>query len=324
MKQAKPKSLMRSRLKTRQLALLVHLDDERCVARAATAADMTQPAASKLLREIEADLEVKLFDRNARGVVPNWYGEILVRHARRVLSELDLAHEEIARVKSGFAGKAAIGSIMNPGTNLVPLSVAEVKRRYPAIHVSVEIDYSKTLVAKLLQGEVDVSVARVLDTEGADQLHFEPLADERYAVIAGGAHPLAGRGEVPLGDLVGQPWILPTPGSQLRDKLVNAFLLHGLSMPNNIVQSSALPLIMSLLRASHMVAPLPEDAMQPYLQAGLFAVLLKDLDIQIGSFGIITRRGSQLSPGAQIMLTALRGVAAGLYGGEAAPGGRTG
>ena len=68
------KSLLRSRLKTRQLNLLVHLDDERSVMRAAAAAGMTQPAASKLLREIEAALDVKLFERHARGIAPTWYG----------------------------------------------------------------------------------------------------------------------------------------------------------------------------------------------------------------------------------------------------------
>src|SRR5436305_2022769 len=92
-------SLIRSRLKMRQIALLAHLDEERCVIRAAQAIGMTQPAASKLLREIEDALQVRLFDRHARGIVPTSCGEILVRHARSILSEIHVAQQEIATLR---------------------------------------------------------------------------------------------------------------------------------------------------------------------------------------------------------------------------------
>ena len=310
-----PKPLTRSRLKTRQLALLVHLDEERCVVRAAQAAGMTQPAASKLLREIETGLDVQLFERHARGVAPTWYGEILVRHARLALSEISLAHEEIAALKAGLAGKAAIGTVVNPGTNLVPMAVARVKRQHPAILISVDIDFSKPMVERLLQGQLDMLVARVLDSHGAESLSFEPLADERIAVIARRDHPLAGKPDLRLEDLVSQPWILPAPGSLVRDELVSVFLKRGLPLPNNIVQTSSLPVITSLLRTTNMIAPLPEESVQPYCESGELTVLVKDLGLEIGAFGIIVRRGHKLSPGAQIMLTALRDTAADLYSG---------
>jgi DNA-binding transcriptional LysR family regulator len=303
-----------SRVKTRQLALLVHLDDARCVQRAAEASDMTQPAASKLLREVEDALEVKLFDRHARGVTPTWYGEILVRHARLALSAINLAQEEIANLKAGFSGRAALGSVMGPATNLIPQAVAQIKQQYPAMLVSVEVDYSKPLVAKLLQGQVDMLVARVYDTEGAEALRFEPLGLERHAVIAGAHHPLAGRGDdATLEDLVCQPWVLPAPGSLVRDHLMTTILRRGLPVPKNIVETTSLPLITSLLRTSNMIAPLPVDCVRTHCEAGLLTVLLRDLGVELGSFGIITRRDHGLSPGARLMLGALREAAAKLY-----------
>jgi len=308
-----PKHLMRPRLKTRQLALLVHLDEQRCVVRAAQAAGMTQPAASKLLREIETGLDVKLFERHARGVAPTWYGEILVRHARLALSEMSLAQEEIAALKAGQSGKAAIGTVVNPGTNLVPMAVTRVKQQHPAILISVDIDFSKPLVEKLLQGQLDMLVARVLDSHGAEALSFEPLADERLAIIARGHHPLAGKPDLQLEDLVSQPWILPAPGRLVRDKLVSIFLQRGLALPGNIVQTSSLPVITSLLRTTDMIAPLPEECVQPYRESGELTVLVEDLGLELGAFGIIVRRDHTLSPGAQIMLTALRETAARLY-----------
>src|SRR5688572_3284840 len=102
----------RFHLKTRQLAFLVHLDEERCLARAADASGLTQPAASKLLRQVEVTLGVQLFERHPRGMSPTSYGEILVRHARTALSQLGLARKEIAALKSGLSGKAAIGMVL--------------------------------------------------------------------------------------------------------------------------------------------------------------------------------------------------------------------
>jgi DNA-binding transcriptional LysR family regulator len=316
--QTQLKTLVHSRLKTRQLCLLVYLDDHRSVLRAAESAGMTQPAASKLLREIEAVVDARLFERHARGVVPTWYGEILVRHARLALLELNLAHEEIAALRSGRSGKAAIGTVLSPGTNLVPLAVTRVKQQHPGLLISIEIDSSKPLVEKLLQGELDMLVARVWDWEGAEGLRFEPLADECHAVIAGSGHPLAGKHDLRLEDLIDQSWVLPPPGSLVRDKLMNVFLDHGLSLPRNIVQTASLPMITSLLRMTHMIAPIPRETVQAQCDSGDLTVLVQNLGVVIGSFGIITRREHRLSSGAQLALEALREAAATLYGGRPA------
>jgi DNA-binding transcriptional LysR family regulator len=310
---SKVKPLIRSRLKTRQLALLVSLDDERCVARAAELNGLTQSAASKLLREVEAALNVKLFERHARGVAPTWYGEILVRHARQALSEISLAHDEIAALKSGLTGRAALGTVMIPGTDFVPTAIAQVKRRFPGILIRVEMDFSKPLVEKLLAGELDMLVARVPESGGAEELSFEPLASEPHSIIAGAHHPLAGRSAVQLEDLVDQGWILPTSGSLVRDKLVSSFLRRGLPLPVNIVETNSLPVVTSLLRTTNMIVALPVKAVHHYCEAGALAVLCRDLDIEIGSFGIVIRRDYKLSPGAQVMLNTLREAAADVY-----------
>jgi DNA-binding transcriptional LysR family regulator len=316
--QIKVKPLVRSWLKTRQLALLVSLDDERCVARAAEVNGLTQPAASKLLREVETTFNVKLFERHARGVVPTWYGEILLRHARLALSEISLAHDEIAAVKSGLTGRVAVGTVLNPGTHLAPMAVAHVKRRFPGILVRIDMDFSKPLVEKLLQGDLDMLIARVLDPSEADELSFEPLATESHAILAGAHHPFAGRDDVRLEDLTDQGWILPTPGSLVRDKLAALFVVRGLPFPANIVETDSLPVVTTLLRTTNMVVPLPVETVQHYCETGVLTVLCGTLGMEIGQFGIITRRGYKLSPAAQVMLEALRETAAEVYHAEPA------
>jgi DNA-binding transcriptional LysR family regulator len=308
------KPAIRFHLKTRQLMLLVRLDEERSLVRAAATAGLTQPAASKLLRQIESTLDVKLFDRHARGMTPTCYGEILVRHARLALSELGLAREEIVALKSGLSGKAAIGTVLSPGTNLVPMAVVRMKQHYPGIVASVEIGPSRDLVRKLLQGDLDMVVGRVLDGTRADELVYEPLAaDEPHAVIASAQHPLAGRKELQLEHLIEQPWILPPAGSLVRDKLTDMFVQHGLSRPTNITETDCLPVITSLLRQSNMVVALPEEAIQSCCKAGILTVLVRNLPLSVGAFGLITRRHHKLASAAQVMLSTLREEAGQLW-----------
>lgn len=303
-----------SRLKTRHLLLLLHLYEQRSVLRAAEAANMTQPAASKLLAEMESLLGVPLFERHARGVEPTWYGQVLIRRARFALSEIGRAHDEIHAMRTGRMGQASIGTVVNPGTNLVPQAIAVVKRDFPDILIKVEMDYSRPLVARLLDGQLDIVIGRIMGPEGASELDFEPLADEPHSVIVRAGHPLARRDRVTHADLADYGWIMPPAASVLRSRLDAVFLEHGLSPPQNIVETSSLPVIIHLLRHSDLLTALPAESVAPYLQTGQMHVLPIELGVRMEFFGIIRRRDQLLSPGAERVLEALRQTARRLYG----------
>src|SRR5690242_5301209 len=307
------RSFLRRRLNIRHIALMAQLDEARSVVRAAEAAGMSQPAASTLLRGFEEALDVPLFERHARGIVPTPYGEILVRHARSILSEIDQVQEEIASLKSGLSGQASVGTVTTPGTNLVPLAVSLLKQKHPGLLVSIDVDHSRPLIERLLGGQIDLVVGRLLDSRGSGELQFEPLGDESHAVIAGGSHPLAGTTGIWLQDLLGQPWILPPPGSVLRDRLTTVFLQQGLPMPANVVQTQSLPAILGLLRSTNAVVPLPRETLQPLCDSGFLSVLIDNVGVTMTPFGIITRRKHKLSPGAQALLDAIRTTARTLY-----------
>ncbi len=304
-----------TRLKTRHLLLLLHLYEQRSVLRAAEAANMTQPAASKLLAEMESLLGVPLFERHARGVEPTWYGQVLIRRARAALSEIGRAHDEISALRAGRMGQAAIGTVVNPGTNLVPQAIAMVKRDFPDILVRVEMDYSRPLVAKLLDGQLDIVIGRIMGPEGAGELDFEPLADEPHSVIARIGHPLAQRDNVSHFDLSEYGWIMPPAASVLRSRLDSVFLEHGLTLPQNIVETGSLPVIIHLLRHSDLLVALPSDSVGPYLQTEQMKVLPIDLGVRMESYGIVRRRDQLLSPGAERMLEAIRATARNMYPG---------
>ena len=301
---------VRSHLKTRHLVLLVELGRHGSIMHAAEAANLTQPAASKLLGELEHALGVLLFDRLPRGVAPTWYGQIMIRRAGAALAEMDAAHQEVMELLSGLRGRVDVGSVLTPSASLIPEAVSLLKQRQPRVLVSISVETSKILVQRLRSGELDVVVGRILDTDAAAELNFEPITDEPHSLVVRTGHPLAGRTDLDLEELVHQGWILPPTGSILRDRLTALFLSQGLEPPAETVETLALPVIANLLIGSDMVVALPQELVLPYLQTGLLTVLPFDLGLRMDLYGIITRRQHQLSPGAEAMLATLREVAA--------------
>src|SRR4051812_22559264 len=121
-----PNWFLKARLKTRQLLLLIALDDFRNIHRAADELNMTQPAASKQIKDLEEMLDVRLFDRLPRGMMPTIYGETMIRHARMALNSLSLAHDDIVALRAGLAGQVEVGVIMAPAMALLPRAIAAV------------------------------------------------------------------------------------------------------------------------------------------------------------------------------------------------------
>lgn len=296
---------IRSHLKTRHLVLLVELGRHPSILHAAEAAGLTQPGASKLIGELEHALGVPLFERLPRGVVPTWYGKVLIRRAGAALSEMDAAHQEVMQGLAGVGGRASVGSVLTPSTALVPRAVQLVKTLNPRIEVHVSVDTSKVLVEQLRAGELDIVVGRILDPSAAAELNFEPLADEPHALIVRAGHPWLTRTDLTVAELAAAAWILPSAG-RLREQLMAMFVARGLELPHDIVETSALSLVPRLLADSDRVVALPPELVRSHLEAGQLAVLPMDFGLRADVYGIVTRKRHHLSPSAHAMLEALR------------------
>ena len=158
-----PNWFLRARLKTRQLLLLIALDDERNIHRAADALCMTQPAASKQLKDLEDMLGVKLFERHPRGMEPTLYGETMIRHARMALTSLSAAHDDIVALKHGLSGQVEVGVIMTPAMGLLPRAISRIKLQAPRLRIGVHMESSKQLLDMLQRGKLDFMIGRIVD-----------------------------------------------------------------------------------------------------------------------------------------------------------------
>ncbi|GAC1315632.1 MAG: LysR family transcriptional regulator [Collimonas sp.] len=308
-----PNWFLRARLKTRQLLLLIALDDHRNIHRASDALHMTQPAASKQLKDLEEMLDVRLFERLPRGMEPTIYGETMIRHARMALTSLSLAHDDIVALKSGLVGQVEVGVIMTPAMSLLPRAIARIKQQAPLLRIGVHMDQSNILMDRLQHGTLDFMIGRILEKENSANLVYEELTEEPACAVARVGHPLLDNPALQLQDIAEHPWILPLQGSVLRHRFDMMFRRAGLEPPVNVVDTTALLLITALLQQTDSLHVMPIEVARYYASLNVLNILPIELPCKMDAFGIIRQQDHLLSPGADLLLRAVRTEANALY-----------
>lgn len=308
-----PNWFLKARLKTRQLLLLIALDDHRNIHRASDALHMTQPAASKQLKDLEDLLDVRLFDRLPRGMEPTIYGETMIRHARMALNSLSLAHDDIVALKSGLQGQVEVGTIMTPAMGLLPRAISRIKQQAPLIRIGVHLETSNILLEMLQRGTLDFMIGRIIEKESTPDLVYEELTDEPACAVVRVGHPLLQSPDLQLKDIAGLPWILPPQGSILRHRCDMMFRREGLATPVNVVDSTALLFIEALLQETDSLNVMPTEVAKYYASMNILSILPIELPFKMDAFGIITKQDHLLSPSADLLLQAIRVAAREIY-----------
>ncbi|ALK97607.1 LysR family transcriptional regulator [Massilia sp. WF1] len=309
-----PNWFLKARLKTRQLLLLIALDDYRNIHRAADELHMTQPAASKQIKDLEEMLDVKLFERLPRGMEPTIYGETMIRHARMALTSLALAHDDIVTLKAGLTGQVEVGVIMTPAMALLPRAIARVKEEAPLLRIGVQLEASNVLLDKLQHGTLDFMIGRIFDTIDTTGLIYEELTEEPACAVVRPGHPLLqASGTLALKDIAPLPWILPPHGSILRYRFDMMFRRAGLEPPANVVDTTALLIITALLQQTDSLHVMPLEVAQYYASLNVMRILPIELPCKMDAFGIIRQRDHLLSPGADLLLRAVKAAAVEMY-----------
>jgi len=308
-----PNWFLKARLKTRQLLLLIALDDHRNIHRAAEELHMTQPAASKQIKDLEEMLDVRLFDRLPRGMEPTMFGETMIRHARMALTSLALAHDDIVALKAGLAGQVEVGVIMTPAMALLPRAIAKVKQQAPMLRIGAHMEASNVLLDRLQRGTLDFMIGRILEKENSAGLIYEELTEEPACAVVRVGHPLLSVSALTLGDIYDRAWILPPHGSILRHRFDMMFRRAGLAVPVNVVDTTALLLITALLQETDALHVMPLEVAQYYASLNVIRILPIELPCKMDAFGIIRQQDHLLSPGADLLLRAVRAAASDLY-----------
>ncbi len=298
-----------TRLKLKQLRLLVTIAEHMSILHAAEELNMSQPAATKLLKDLETDFAVKLFERTNRGVIPTEFGAALVRHGKLILAQISQAAQELDDLNEGLGGRVVVGTLLAASARLLPETIERVHRSRPNVSIVVRDGTNDFLMPLLQTGDLDMVVGRLTEYRHREALVQETLYGERIVVVCRREHPLAGSEAIPFEDLIDQNWILPPVQTTLRRQIDKEFLDRNLPPPSNAVESISFLTNRALLLATDMLCVLPYQVVEHEIAQGLLAVVPCDLSISSGPVGVSYRNPDSLSPAAQEFLQELRRTA---------------
>ena len=158
-----PPALLLNRLRLRQVALLLEVQATGTLRAAAEQLGITQPAATVMLKELEAAVGVSLFEREGRGLRATPAGAAVMAHFEGLRGSMAALARELDDLRLGGGGALAVGSILAPSPTLLTRTVARVKQEQPRLRVAVLTETSDRLLDLLEQGKLDLVIGRMAD-----------------------------------------------------------------------------------------------------------------------------------------------------------------
>ncbi|MES1935872.1 LysR family transcriptional regulator [Salinisphaera hydrothermalis] len=285
-----------NRLRYKHLLLIRLLDERRNLHRVAEAMNISQPAATRMLREIETTFDSQLFTRDAKGVTPTRLGSVLIQFAHNALTRLDRCAEELQRYRSGDGGELAIGAIMGAAPDLVAEAVIEMKQDRPLLRIRLMGETSDQLLDLLSRSQIDMAIARFSSALQHNEFDFEPLGNERMIAVVRRDHALVNAPTPPLADLLEDwPWLLQPVETPARQALEKELEQRGLVSPRDVVECGSIFAALQLVKRSDAILVMAESVVRDYLEFGVLTALPVSLGEALAPFGILTRRGERLS-----------------------------
>lgn len=237
------------------LRIFIEVARRGSVTAAADALSISQPAVSAQIRKLERELGIPLITPDGRGISLTEEGLFLFEQARRIFDWEKEIEWQLAEWKEGTKGRLRLTSTFLPSHYLVPRWLASFKQRYPQVEVDIRTGNSQKSIERLLRFEADLAI---ITNEVWNDLpiHRYHLMDVRFLFIVPPAHPFAGR-EVPLEELVKEPFLLREPGSSTREKLFSLCREHTVQPPQIGLQYHGLFESIQSVRAGYgtMLAP---------------------------------------------------------------------
>jgi DNA-binding transcriptional LysR family regulator len=296
-------------LKLSHLRLIAAIADTGMVGAAAAAVGMSQPAASRMIAEIETLLNAPLCDRLSRGVRLTPLGQALARHARSVLLLLAQAEREVADLRSGRRGVVSLGTVTGPAVDLVAPAMARVRAAAPDVEVEIRIDSSNVLARDLLASRLDFIIGRVPDEFDPQAFESVAIGVEKAHLLVRRGHPLLARRPATLAEVGACEWVMQPRGTPLQRAIDNLFQAANAAPPNRFLTTTSIFMTMMLVANSDAIGPLAAGATRFAGEAvapAKLAVLPTDFSLTVQHYSLIAMRHRALSPAAQTVYDIIR------------------
>ncbi|MFC7286654.1 LysR family transcriptional regulator [Herminiimonas glaciei] len=288
-------------LTLRQLRAFVAVAELSQFTLAAERLHITQSALSMLIRELEKELELKLFDRHTRMVRLTEHGEEFLLTARRVLNELEVAVMQSRESVNYKRGRVAVACSTVLAVTLLTPFMREFAQRHPGIKLILRDVAEESIKKRLLNGDVDFSVGTQLNPES--EISELPIFSDHFVLLMPKGHPLTKQTRIPLQAISQYPVIAMAPSSSIRAVLEAH--LKKLDITLNIAYEASFPsTIIAMVRNGMGITILPANAHQLTSTQGIVVRNFGKSNF-IRTVCTFQLRNRSLSPAAELFHTEL-------------------
>lgn len=245
-----------------QLEYIVAVDNWRHFATAAEKCFVTQPTLSMMIRKLEEELDVQIFDRSRQPVVPTEAGEQIIAQARAVLSEASRMKELVNELRGEIAGEVKIGIIPTLAPYLLPLFLPSFLEQFPHVRVKILENTTEQIIEKLKHNALD---AGILATPLSDQAIIEnPLFYEQFVVYSSKRESILEKNFILQEDIdVNKLWLLEE-GHCLRSQVMNLCSLRpsGIEGRQLEYEAGSIETLKKMVDVNQGVTIIPELALR--------------------------------------------------------------
>lgn len=276
--------------------------------KAAAELNLSQSGLTRSIQNLERAVDARLLKRTARGVEVTEFGRELTRHAEAIISQHDKAVESLATLQTTGFGIVRLGITRNYNHYFIPDVLADLLKRNPGLRLQTVSGTYLDLVDRLRSGELDLVVGLIDPTYQQRDITAEDLLETRSAIVCPINHPLVDKEVVTPRDLSQAQWILPS-GRGIQNAFEGYFSANRCPLPDQIMSSSSLVLILKVLEKMDALSILPRDLVADSIAAGLLAVIEAETPADYARAGITRRADEPLNRAVTTVVEHIRAAA---------------
>ncbi len=276
-------------LTTTQLRALIAVTEAHNFSIAGRNLGISQSSLHRAARELEALLEVVLFEKTSTGISSSKAARALARASKLAFSEITQARDEVDALHNREIGQLVIGSMPLARTSLLPKAIIEFSRKFPDFRIRVNDGPYDDLLYHLRHGDIDLLLGALRFPVPADDVTQEELFSSPVEIVARPGHPLFYDPNVTLKTLQQYPWVVPGRGTPTRAIFESTFTEAGLEVPSRLVETGSQILVRSLLCDSDRLTMISEHQIQHELSMGVFKAVPYEVSHAYRPIGVTVR-----------------------------------
>ncbi|EHB2287368.1 TPA: LysR substrate-binding domain-containing protein [Salmonella enterica subsp. enterica serovar Typhimurium] len=297
--------LFSQRIRLRHLHTFVAVAQQGTLGRAAETLNLSQPALSKTLNELEQLTGTRLFERGRLGAQLTVPGEQFLTHAVKVLDALNTAGQALNRKEDASADVVRVGALPTAALGILPAAIGRFHQQQKSTSLQVATMNNTMLLAGLKSGEIDLGIGRMSDPELMGGLNYELLFLESLKLVVRPGHPLL-QETITLSRVMEWPVVVSPKGTVPRQNAEALLQSQGCKMPAGCIETLSASLSRQLTVDYDYVWFVPSDAVKEDLRQATLVSLPVPTQSAGEPIGILTRVDIPLSTGAQMLIAAIR------------------